>query len=183
MLQVTVAACTPLVLLLAVELLNDALKQRSRETGSETAGVGSETHGTAVDATVRSSQASNELIAVEFGEDLADLDLLFHGGPLSDETEHILVIEDPYLVMASSGELPADRCLRGSWPGGRGGWLGREPVTSPDWRRPSRTRARSRALCSGRRAARRSCRWFAPGRGSPFYPDWRFTTVPAAPVA
>jgi hypothetical protein len=33
----TVAACLPLVLLLTVELLNGALKQRSRETGSETA--------------------------------------------------------------------------------------------------------------------------------------------------
>ncbi|SFW87100.1 hypothetical protein SAMN04489730_6593 [Amycolatopsis australiensis] len=32
-LQVTVAACPPLVLLLAVELLNGALKHRSRETG------------------------------------------------------------------------------------------------------------------------------------------------------
>lgn len=32
-LRVTVAACPPLVLLLAVELLNGALKQRSRETG------------------------------------------------------------------------------------------------------------------------------------------------------
>jgi hypothetical protein len=42
-LQVTVAACPPLVLLLAVELLNGALKQRSRETGSETASAGSET--------------------------------------------------------------------------------------------------------------------------------------------
>ncbi|MGW3993180.1 DUF2637 domain-containing protein [Amycolatopsis sp. NPDC004772] len=36
LLQVTVAACPPLVLLLAVELLNRALKRRSRETGSET---------------------------------------------------------------------------------------------------------------------------------------------------
>ena len=34
-LQMTVAGCPPLVLLLAVELLNDALKQRARETGSE----------------------------------------------------------------------------------------------------------------------------------------------------
>jgi hypothetical protein len=42
-LQVTVAACPPLVLLLAVELLNGALKRRSRETGSETADTGSET--------------------------------------------------------------------------------------------------------------------------------------------
>ncbi|SEF24687.1 Protein of unknown function [Amycolatopsis pretoriensis] len=46
-LQVTVAACPPLVLLLAVELLNGALKRRSRETGSETAGAGSETSGQA----------------------------------------------------------------------------------------------------------------------------------------
>ncbi|WP_372671122.1 DUF2637 domain-containing protein [Amycolatopsis kentuckyensis] len=46
-LQVTVAACPPLVLLLAVELLNGALKQRSRETGTETAGAGSETFGQA----------------------------------------------------------------------------------------------------------------------------------------
>ena len=45
LLQVTVAACPPLVLLLAVELLNGALKQRSRETGSETAIAGSETCG------------------------------------------------------------------------------------------------------------------------------------------
>lgn len=44
-LQVTVAACPPLVLLLAVELLNGALKQRCRETGSETADPGSETDG------------------------------------------------------------------------------------------------------------------------------------------
>lgn len=37
-LQVTVAACPPLVLLLAVELLNGALKRRTAvETGSETA--------------------------------------------------------------------------------------------------------------------------------------------------
>ncbi|OXM59320.1 hypothetical protein [Amycolatopsis vastitatis] len=41
-LQVTVAACPPLGLLLAIELLNGALKQRSRETGSETASAGSE---------------------------------------------------------------------------------------------------------------------------------------------
>ncbi|MCR6489782.1 DUF2637 domain-containing protein [Amycolatopsis sp. OK19-0408] len=45
LLQVTVAACTRLVLLLTVELLNGALKQRSRETGSETAIAGSETRG------------------------------------------------------------------------------------------------------------------------------------------
>lgn len=42
-LQVTVAACPPLVLLLAVELLNGALKQRSRETGSEISIVVAET--------------------------------------------------------------------------------------------------------------------------------------------
>jgi hypothetical protein len=47
LLQVTVAACPPLVLLLAVELLNGALKHRSCETGSETAGAGSETSGQA----------------------------------------------------------------------------------------------------------------------------------------
>jgi hypothetical protein len=44
-LQVTVAACPPLVLLLAVELLNGALKQRSRETGCETAAAVAETSG------------------------------------------------------------------------------------------------------------------------------------------
>ncbi|WP_375336771.1 DUF2637 domain-containing protein [Amycolatopsis sp. SID8362] len=47
MLQVTVAACPPLVLLLAVELLNGALKQRSRETGSGTVRTASETSGQA----------------------------------------------------------------------------------------------------------------------------------------
>jgi hypothetical protein len=47
-LQVTVAACPPLVLLLAVELLNGALKRRSRETGSETTGAGGETSGKTV---------------------------------------------------------------------------------------------------------------------------------------
>ncbi|WIV61862.1 DUF2637 domain-containing protein [Amycolatopsis nalaikhensis] len=49
LLQVTVAACPPLVLLLAVELLNGALKRRSRETGSETAGAGGETSGRALE--------------------------------------------------------------------------------------------------------------------------------------
>jgi hypothetical protein len=48
-LQVTVAACPPLVLLLAVELLNGALKQRSRETGSKTTGAGSETSSQALE--------------------------------------------------------------------------------------------------------------------------------------
>lgn len=38
-LQVTVAAWPPLVLLLAVELLNCASKQRRRETGSESTGT------------------------------------------------------------------------------------------------------------------------------------------------
>ncbi len=46
-LQVTVAACPPLVLLLAVELLNGALKQRSRETCSETVRSQRETYGQA----------------------------------------------------------------------------------------------------------------------------------------
>ncbi|HEY3469698.1 MAG TPA: hypothetical protein VGL47_31525 [Amycolatopsis sp.] len=46
-LQVTVAASVPLVLLLAVELLNGALRQRSRETGSESADAVSETDGLA----------------------------------------------------------------------------------------------------------------------------------------
>jgi len=45
LLQVTVAACPPLVLLLAVELLNGALKHRSRETGFETAVTVAETSG------------------------------------------------------------------------------------------------------------------------------------------
>jgi hypothetical protein len=49
LLQVTVAACPPLVLLLAVELLNGALKQRSRETGPETAGARSEMYGQALE--------------------------------------------------------------------------------------------------------------------------------------
>src|SRR3954469_16177985 len=44
-LQVMVAACPPLVLLLAVELLNGALKRRSRETGSETAVADGEKNG------------------------------------------------------------------------------------------------------------------------------------------
>jgi len=48
-LQVTVAACPPLVLLLAVELLNGALKQRSRETCSETIRAPSETYGQALE--------------------------------------------------------------------------------------------------------------------------------------
>ena len=48
-LQVTVAACPPLVLLLAVELLNGALKQRSRETCSETLRAQRKTYGHAVE--------------------------------------------------------------------------------------------------------------------------------------
>lgn len=45
LLQVTLAACPPPVPLLAVELLNGALRQRSRETGSETAIADSEIRG------------------------------------------------------------------------------------------------------------------------------------------
>jgi hypothetical protein len=48
-LQVTVAACPPLVLLLSVELLNGALKQRSRETDPETNRALSETYGQALE--------------------------------------------------------------------------------------------------------------------------------------
>ena len=59
-LQVTVAACRSLVLLLAVELLNGALKQRSRETGSQTAGVYSETARHSLD-----SEAGNETMEPE----------------------------------------------------------------------------------------------------------------------
>lgn len=56
-LQVTVAACPPLVLLLAVEPLNGALKHRSRETGSETVSAQSETYGRA-----RETEAHNETV-------------------------------------------------------------------------------------------------------------------------
>lgn len=37
---------------------------------------------------------------------IGDLDLLFHDGPISDETEQVLLLEDPYLVVARPGELP-----------------------------------------------------------------------------
>ncbi|MGW5722075.1 LysR family transcriptional regulator [Amycolatopsis sp. NPDC003865] len=38
---------------------------------------------------------------------IGDLDLLFHDGLLDDPTEHVLLLEDPYLVVAPPGELPA----------------------------------------------------------------------------
>jgi DNA-binding transcriptional LysR family regulator len=38
---------------------------------------------------------------------LGDLDLLFYDGLISDEAEHVLLMEDPYLVVAHPGDLPA----------------------------------------------------------------------------
>ncbi|MGW7533592.1 LysR family transcriptional regulator [Amycolatopsis sp. NPDC054798] len=38
---------------------------------------------------------------------LGDLDLLFYDGLISDETDHVLLLEDPYLVVAPPGDLPA----------------------------------------------------------------------------
>jgi molybdate transport repressor ModE-like protein len=38
---------------------------------------------------------------------IGDLDLLFHDGPITEETEHVLLMDDPYLVVAHPGDLPA----------------------------------------------------------------------------
>jgi DNA-binding transcriptional LysR family regulator len=37
---------------------------------------------------------------------IGDLDLLFFDGLISDETEHVLLMEDPYLVVSRPGDLP-----------------------------------------------------------------------------
>lgn len=37
---------------------------------------------------------------------LGELDLLFYDGLISDETEHVLLMEDPYLIVAPPGDLP-----------------------------------------------------------------------------
>lgn len=37
---------------------------------------------------------------------IGELDLLFYDGPISDETEQVLLLEDPYFVVAPPGELP-----------------------------------------------------------------------------
>jgi DNA-binding transcriptional LysR family regulator len=38
---------------------------------------------------------------------IGDLDLLFYDGLISDESEHVLLMEDPYLVVSHPGDLPA----------------------------------------------------------------------------
>ncbi|MCE7004059.1 LysR family transcriptional regulator [Kibdelosporangium philippinense] len=38
---------------------------------------------------------------------IGDLDLLFYDGPISDDTEHVLLMHDPYRVVAHPGDLPA----------------------------------------------------------------------------
>ncbi|MGW4400083.1 LysR family transcriptional regulator [Amycolatopsis nivea] len=38
---------------------------------------------------------------------LGELDLLFHDGLISEDTEHVLLMEDPYLAVAPPGALPA----------------------------------------------------------------------------
>lgn len=38
---------------------------------------------------------------------IGDLDLLFHDGPISQDVEHAQLLEDPYVVVAQPGELPA----------------------------------------------------------------------------
>jgi DNA-binding transcriptional LysR family regulator len=37
---------------------------------------------------------------------IGDLDLLFHDGPIGDEAERVLLMKDPYLVVALPGDLP-----------------------------------------------------------------------------
>ena len=37
---------------------------------------------------------------------IGDLDLLFYDGPSSEDAEHVLLLEDPYFVVARPGELP-----------------------------------------------------------------------------
>ena len=38
---------------------------------------------------------------------IGDLDLLFYDGPISEDAEHVLLLEDPYVVVARPGELPS----------------------------------------------------------------------------
>lgn len=37
---------------------------------------------------------------------IGDLDLLFYDGPISEDAEHVQLLEDPYFVVARPGELP-----------------------------------------------------------------------------
>ena len=37
---------------------------------------------------------------------IGDLDLLFYDGPISEDAEHVLLLEDPYFVVARPGEFP-----------------------------------------------------------------------------
>ena len=71
------------------------------------------------------------------------------------------------------------RYPRRSWTARRR-WPGRRRVTSPEWSRPSRTPAPSCASSSAQPETKPSCRWCAPGSGSPSCPGWRFTTSCAA---
>ena len=38
---------------------------------------------------------------------IGDLDLLFHDGPIREDTEHVILLEDPYFVVALPGDLPS----------------------------------------------------------------------------
>ena len=40
---------------------------------------------------------------------LGDLDLLFYDGPSGDDAEHVLLMDDPYLVVARPDDLPAGK--------------------------------------------------------------------------
>lgn len=42
---------------------------------------------------------------------IGEFDLLFHDGPVSDESEHVLLMNDPYVVVAPPGDLPAGAVL------------------------------------------------------------------------
>lgn len=40
---------------------------------------------------------------------LGDLDILFYDGPISEDAEHVLLMEDPYLVVARPDDLPVGK--------------------------------------------------------------------------
>ncbi|MFC0628530.1 LysR family transcriptional regulator [Kribbella deserti] len=42
-------------------------------------------------------------------EQLGELDLLFYDAPIGDDAEHVLLTDDPYLVVARPGDLPAGK--------------------------------------------------------------------------
>jgi len=99
-------------LLLKADALVDAVERFKAGDGRIDIGTMQSVSNVILPALVRRLKQEHPNCEIRFTEtehedaQLGDLDLLFHDGPIREDAEHVVLLDDPYFVVARPGDLP-----------------------------------------------------------------------------